>query len=181
MIGHPEVSRVRHQLFVMVWTHFIHDFSITIQIRWICHLAVNQLLLAMAQFFTWRDSTAVVPHVKFCSDNSIRIWMRVKWNFHNIGIVIENCWRYGSLVGFIHKSILEPVSLRFFFHRNSKSMEISFQSHLDSNKWSLQNFVHGPTAVLSWRMQKFVAIWWPATELWQGEVSIELELLAKKR
>ena len=115
MIGHPEVSRVRHQLFVMVWTHFIHDFSITIQIRWICHLAVNQLLLAMAQFFTWRDSTAVVPHVKFCSDNSIRIWMRAKWNFHNIGIVIENCWRNGSLVGFIHKFILEPVSLRFFF------------------------------------------------------------------
>ena len=48
-------------------------------------------------------------------------------------------------------------------------------------KWSLQNFVHGTTAVLSWHVQKFVAIWWPAMELWQGEVSIEFELRVKKR
>ena len=47
--------------------------------------------------------------------------------------------------------------------------------------WSLQNFVHGTTAVLSWHVQKFVAIWWPATELWQGEVSIVFELRAKNR
>ena len=46
-------------------------------------------------------------------------------------------------------------------------------------QWSLQNFVHGTTAVLSWHVQKFVAIWWPATELQQGEVSIEFELRAK--
>ena len=46
-------------------------------------------------------------------------------------------------------------------------------------QWSLQNFVHGTTAVLSWHVQIFVAIWWPATELWQGEVSIEFELRAK--
>ena len=34
-------------------------------------------------------------------------------------------------------------------------------------------------AVLSWHAQKFVAIWWPATELHQGEISIEIELRAK--
>ena len=48
-------------------------------------------------------------------------------------------------------------------------------------QWSLQNFVHGTTAVLSWHVQKFVAIWWSATELQQGEVSIEFELRAKNR
>ena len=48
-------------------------------------------------------------------------------------------------------------------------------------QWSLQNFVHGTTAVLSWHVQKFVAIWWSATELQQGEVFIELELRAKNR
>ena len=48
-------------------------------------------------------------------------------------------------------------------------------------KWSLQNFVHGTTAVLSWHVQKFVVISRPATELWQGEVSIEFELRGKKR
>ena len=47
-------------------------------------------------------------------------------------------------------------------------------------QWSLQNFVHGTTTVLSSHVQKFVAIWWTATELWQGEVSIEFELRAKK-
>ena len=40
--------------------------------------------------------------------------------------------------------------------------------------WSLQNCVHGTTAV-----QKCFAIWWPATELWQGEVSIVFALWAK--
>ena len=48
-------------------------------------------------------------------------------------------------------------------------------------EWSLQNFVHGTTAVLSWHVQKFVVIWWPATELQQGELSIEFELRAKNR
>ena len=48
-------------------------------------------------------------------------------------------------------------------------------------QWSLQNFVYGTTDVLSWHLQTFVAIWWRATELWQGEVSIEFELRAKKR
>ena len=35
-------------------------------------------------------------------------------------------------------------------------------------------------AVLSWHVRKFVAIWWPATELQQGEVSIEFELCGQK-
>ena len=46
-------------------------------------------------------------------------------------------------------------------------------------QWSLQNFVNDTTAVLSWHVQKFLAIWWPATELQQSEVSIEFELRAK--
>ena len=48
-------------------------------------------------------------------------------------------------------------------------------------QWSLQKFVHGTTAVLSWHVQKIVAIRWPATELWQGKVSIEFELRANNR
>ena len=43
-------------------------------------------------------------------------------------------------------------------------------------QWSLQNFVH----VLSWHVQKFVAIWFPAAELQQGTVSMEFELRAKQ-
>ena len=74
---------------------------------------------------------------------------------------------------------LGPVSLTVFpsqfkFDGNFSLISILIQ-------WSLQNFVHGTTAVLSWHVQKFVAIWWSATELQQGEVFIELELRAKNR
>ena len=48
-----------------------------------------------------------------------------------------------------------PIKIRWKFHFTLISILIP---------WSLQNFVHGTTAVLSWHVQKFVAIWWPATE-----------------
>ena len=60
-------------------------------------------------------------------------------------------------------------------------MEILFHSHLDSNTVIATNFVQGTTAVLSWHVQKFVVIWWPAKELQQGEVSMEFELREKNR
>ena len=69
-----------------------------------------------------------------------------------------------------------------FFHRNSNSMKISFHSHLDSNTVIATKFcTWHDSCVLSWHVQKFVVIGWPATELWQGEVSIEFDLRAKKR
>ena len=40
-------------------------------------------------FGTCHDSSAVVPCAKFCSDTFISIWMRGKWNFHHIWIVME--------------------------------------------------------------------------------------------
>ena len=46
-------------------------------------------------------------------------------------------------------------------------------------QWSVQNFAHGTTALLSLHVQKFIAIWWSAAELQRGEVSIEFELWAK--
>ena len=47
-------------------------------------------------------------------------------------------------------------------------------------QWSLQFLVRGTTALLLSHVQKFVAIWWPAMELQQGEISIEFELRTKK-
>ena len=38
---------------------------------------------------TCHDSPAVVPCAKYCSDHFISIWMRAKWNFHHIWIVME--------------------------------------------------------------------------------------------
>ena len=65
-----------------------------------------------------------------------------------------------------------------FFHRNSNLTEISTPLTLILIQWSLQNFVHDTTAVLSWHVQIFVAIWWPDTELQQSKISIEFELRA---
>ena len=67
-----------------------------------------------------------------------------------------------------------PVSLTVFYC-NTNSMEISFHSHLDSNTVIATKFCTCHDSC-----KKIVAIWWPATELWQGEVSIEFELPAKK-
>ena len=41
------------------------------------------------KFGTWHDSWAVVPCAKVCSDHIISTWMRAKWNFHHIWIVME--------------------------------------------------------------------------------------------
>ena len=48
-------------------------------------------------------------------------------------------------------------------------------------KISLHNFVHGTTTVLSWHVQKIVAIWGSAVELQQDEVSIEIEFRETNR
>ena len=41
------------------------------------------------KFGTCHDSPAVVSCAKYCSDNFFSIWMRAKWNFHHIWIVME--------------------------------------------------------------------------------------------
>ena len=53
------------------------------------------------KFGTCHDSLAVVPCAKYCSDHFISIWMRAKWNFHHIWIVMEKLlvkWAPGFLV-----------------------------------------------------------------------------------
>ena len=46
--------------------------------------------------------------------------------------------------------------------------------------WSLQIFAHDMTAMLSWHVQKFVAIWCTVIELQWDEIPIEFETWAKK-
>ena len=67
-----------------------------------------------------------------------------------------------------------PVSLTFI-HHNLDSMEISFHTHLNSY------IVISTTFCTCRDVLKFVAIWWLATELQPGKVSIEFELQAKNR
>ena len=51
------------------------------------------------KFGTCHDSPAVVSCAKYCSDHFFSIWMRAKWNFHHIWIVMEKLlvkWAPGS-------------------------------------------------------------------------------------
>ena len=78
---------------------------------------------------------------------------------------IEYIWSTGPLAHFTNGFTI-AIQIQWKFRFTLTSILI---------QWSPHNFVHGTTAVLS------VAIWWPATELWQVEGSIEFELRAKKR
>ena len=49
------------------------------------------------KFCICHDSSAVVACAKFCSDQFIRIWIMVKWNFHWIWIMM--LWRIASEMG----------------------------------------------------------------------------------
>ena len=57
-------------------------------------------------FGTWHDSWAVVACAKFCRDIIISNWIRAKWNFHRIWIVMEK-----SLVKWVPGSKLESCGL----------------------------------------------------------------------
>ena len=56
--------------------HFTNNFSITIQMWWKFHFALIQI---------W----AVVACAKFCRDMITSNWIKAKWNFHRIWIVME--------------------------------------------------------------------------------------------
>ena len=52
------------------------------------------------KFGTSHDSPAVVQCAKYCGDHFISIWMRAKWNFHHIWIVMEKLfvkWAPGQI------------------------------------------------------------------------------------
>ena len=63
-----------------------------------------------------------------------------------------------------------PIYLRFWGHfTNDFSIVIRWKFHSALIrvvvKWLLWNFAQGTTAVLSWHVQNFVAIWYPTMEL----------------
>ena len=59
-----------------------------------------------------------------------------------------------------NNDISAAIQIRWKFHFTLASILV---------QWSLQNFVHGTTALLSWHVQQYFAILWPTKELQQGE------------
>ena len=66
---------------------FFHHNSNSMEISFSCNSIAGDHITT--KFCTRHDSIAVMPCAKFCSDHFIRIWMRGKWNFHRIWIVME--------------------------------------------------------------------------------------------
>ena len=60
-------------------------------------------------------------------------------------------------------------------------IQIRRKFHLDLiqvvGKWSLWSFAHITTALLSWNVQNYVAIWYPKMELHCKQISDEFELI----
>ena len=87
----------------------------------------------------------------------------------NILLLLHNFFEHGPGPHFTNVFSI-AIQIWWKFHFTLTSILI---------QWSLQNFVHGTTSVLSWHVQKFVGIWWPAKKLQQGEFSVEFELQTK--
>ena len=57
------------------------------EISFCSHPNTNKVIATI--FGTWHDSWAVVACAKCCCDMIISSWIRAKWNFHHIWIVME--------------------------------------------------------------------------------------------
>ena len=65
-----------------------------------CSHPNNNIVIATI-FGTWHDSWAVVACAKFCRDMITSNWIKAKWNFHRIWIVMEKSlvkWVPGPLL-----------------------------------------------------------------------------------
>ena len=95
-------------------------------------------------FGTCHDSSAVVPCAKFCSDTFISIWMRGKWNFHHIWIVMEKLlvkWAPGFHVftsTLFHKPLLGiPVIFTVYI----STIDIKYIMHNGQCKNTIQHVI----------------------------------------
>ena len=66
---------------------FLHHNSNVMEISFCSHPNTNKVIATI--FGTWHDSWAVVACAKFCRDMISSNWIKAKWNFHRIWIVME--------------------------------------------------------------------------------------------
>ena len=66
---------------------FFHHNSNSMEISFSSNSVTDDYIAT--KFGTCHDSPAVVSCAKYCSDHYVSIWMRAKWNFHHIWIVME--------------------------------------------------------------------------------------------
>ena len=94
------------------------------EISFCSHPNTNKVIATI--FGTWHDSWAVVACAKFCCDVVISNWIRAKWNFHRIWIVMEKSlvkWAPGTQyikclrkILTLFPTIISTSSCAFFWH-----------------------------------------------------------------
>ena len=85
------------------------------EISFCSHPNTNKVIATI--FGTWHDSWAVVACAKFCCDVIISNWIRAKWNFHHIWIVMEK-----SLVKWVPDFNVNVINLSAFLRQSSYMM-----------------------------------------------------------
>ena len=93
--------------------NFFHHNSNVMEISFCSHPNTNKVIATI--FGTWHDSWAVVACAKFCCDMVTSNWIRAKWNFHRIWIVMDKSlvkWAPGWLLAWQHHDHFTP-----WFHR----------------------------------------------------------------
>ena len=111
---------------------------------------------------TWHDSCAVVACAKFCCNMITSDWMRVKWNFHRIWIVIEK-----SLVEWIPGTNVNNIWSQLKCKGNFNLLHMI----PNSNEAIATNFKHSCRGMC----KKLVVIWWPGNGLQKDDIFIPVE------
>ena len=84
------------------------------------------------------------------------LYMVTIWVNLYTGINWQNTHQHNLNWGLFHEQFLHrKIHIRWKFHSAPIQVVV---------KWSLWNFAHGMTAVLSWHVHNFVEIWYPAME-----------------
>ena len=125
--------------------HFTNNFSITIQMWWKFHFALIQILIKWSLQYLAHGTTAGLSwHVpNFYCDVIISNWIRAKWNFHHIWIVMEKSlvkWVPDPLMGNLGKGNQEKYGTKC--HHNKPSFSFDYS-------WWIWLWLRGPRFILS--------------------------------
>ena len=86
-----------------------------------CSHPNNDIVIATI-FGTWHDSWAVVACAKFCRDMITSNWIKAKWNFHRIWIVMEK-----SLVKWVPGALRQHANTLVNHRQEQRCQVISLQ------------------------------------------------------
>ena len=112
------------------------------EISFCSHPNTNKVIATI--FGTWHDSWAVVACAKFCCDMVISNWIRAKWNFHRIWIVMEKSlvkWAPEPMQTYVHYCYLHHHQQTFVIFQLKINKQL-FQFNVNSFRLQYINFLH---------------------------------------